>query len=128
MTEFSNPPTFDHAAIAAQNDAFRRHVCLGSPWPDDMPPLDGQLVCTAAVADRGVLFTDTCRRTTGFHSDFPESADPNGLHEFGAFQIRGVNVWWKIDAYDRNYEYGSDNPADPTQTARVLTILFPSDW
>ncbi len=116
------------ARIAEQNDAFRRHVCLGSPLPAGMPPLAGRFVCTAAVAARGELFVQTCRRTTGFHTEFPPESDPNGLHEFGAFQICGTSVWWKIDAYDRAYEYGSEDPGDPDATARVLTVLFPSDW
>lgn len=128
MTDAEIAPEVDLARIAAHNDAFRRHVCLSSPWPENMPPLAGQLVCTAAVDARGPLFVQTCRRTTGFHTDFPPESDTHGLHEFGAFQICGTNVWWKIDCYDRSYEWGSEDPGDPSQTARVLTILFPSDW
>jgi len=32
------------------------------------------------------------------------------------------------DAYDQNFEYGSPNPADPTVTNRVLTILLASEY
>lgn len=118
----------DAAIVAAHNDAFRRHVCLGSPYPDDVPRLEGKLVCTAAVAEKGMLFVDTCRRAVGFFSDFSEDNDPDGHHDFGSIRIGETKVWWKIDAYDRSYEYGSEDPSDPARTARVLTILFPSDW
>ena len=116
------------AKVAAQNDAFRRNACLGSPYPPEVPALEGRLICTAGVAARGALFVNTCQRAIGFFTDFSADNDPDGHHDFGAIQIAGVNVWWKIDAYDRAYEYGSDDPSDPECTARVLTILFPSDW
>lgn len=119
--------TASHAE-SAQSDAFRRHVCLGSPYPDDLPRLEGKLVCTAAVAEKGILFVDTCRRAVGFFSDFSEDDDPDGRHDFGSIRIGETKVWWKIDAYDRSYGYGSEDPSDPARTARVLTILFPSDW
>mgnify|MGYP000209299977 FL=1 len=43
-------------------------------------------------------------------------------------EIMGEKVWWKIDLYDRAYEYGSSNPTSLADTRRVLTILFPSDY
>jgi len=54
--------------------------------------------------------------------------DPNGEHDFGAFDFEGVTYFWKIDYYaDTSYRYGAENPADPT-TARVLTIMAASDY
>ena len=120
--------TPDAAIVAAHNDAFRRHVCLGIPYEDGIPTLEGRFVCTAAVAGRGELFVDTCRRAIGYFSAFSSDDDPNGIHDFGAVKIAGVKVWWKIDAYDREFEYNSDDPSDPARTARVLTIMLPSDW
>ena len=67
-------------------------ACLGSPWPEDIPPLEGQFVCTAALSAKGALFVQTCRRITGFYTAFPPESDPKGLHEFGAFRIGGTNV------------------------------------
>ncbi|WP_299654270.1 DUF3768 domain-containing protein [uncultured Jannaschia sp.] len=128
MTDATSRPVFDHARIAEQNDAFRRHVCLGGPWPEDMQPLAGRLDITDNVLVRGQLFTNTCLRTTGFHNSFPKDADPNGIHAFGVFRICDVEVWWKLDCYDQAYERGADDPADPSRTARVLTILLPLDW
>lgn len=36
-------------------------------------------------------------------------------------------VFWRIDAYDRNLRFYSEDPADPTVTRRVLTIMLTSD-
>lgn len=60
--------------------------------------------------------------------DFSEDNDPYGTHEFGMLDIDGERVMFKIDAYDQNLEYGSPNPADPSVTTRVLTILLASEY
>ena len=60
--------------------------------------------------------------------DFSEDNDPYGTHEFGMLEIEGERVMFKIDAYDQNLEYGSPNPADPSVTTRVLTILLASEY
>ena len=117
----------DATKVAEQNDAFRRHVCLGSPWPEDMQPLVGKLNITDNVLVRGPLFTKTCLRSTGFHASFPKDADPKGLHASGTFRICDVDVWWKLDCCNPAYERGSADPADPSRTARVLTIMLSLD-
>ncbi|WGI21809.1 DUF3768 domain-containing protein [Amylibacter sp. IMCC11727] len=49
-------------------------------------------------------------------------------NSFGAFEVDGQSVWWKIDLYDKSYLMGSVMPADTDKTRRVLTIMFPSDY
>lgn len=119
----------DAARVAEQNDAFRRRVCLGSSYPPEMPSLAGRLVCTAGVSAKGMRFVNACLRATGFFTDFPKDNDPDGFHDFGAVQIAGTNVLFKIDHYaDADMEWGSEAPDDPARTFRVLTILLASDW
>ncbi len=60
--------------------------------------------------------------------DFSEANDPYGTHEFGMFDVDGEQLMFKIDAYDRNLEYGSPDPADPSVTTRVLTVLLASEY
>lgn len=60
---------------------------------------------------------------------FGEDNDPYGEHDFGAFDQDGVGkVFWKIDAYDPTLTMGSADPADPTLTRRVLTILLAEEY
>lgn len=60
--------------------------------------------------------------------DFDEGNDPYGTHEFGTLNIDGQDIWFKIDAYDQNLEYGSPDPSDPSVTQRVMTILLPDEY
>lgn len=59
---------------------------------------------------------------------FTEDNDPRGEHDFGALTIAGSHIFWKIDYYDPSMLCGSENPADPMRTARVLTILLAEEY
>jgi hypothetical protein len=54
--------------------------------------------------------------------------DPHGEHDFGAFEVAGVRFFWKIECYDRAMEFGSEDPSDPAQTTRVLTIMLADEY
>ncbi|WP_319312356.1 DUF3768 domain-containing protein [Shinella sp.] len=60
---------------------------------------------------------------------FTPNNDPYGEHDFGGFtDPEAGRVFWKIDYYDTDYRYGSDNPADPTVTRHVLTVMLASEY
>ena len=121
--------TPDAARIAAQNDAFRRAVTTcppGIPMPEG---LRGRVVFTQAVAARGLPFQLQCLLEIAAITAFEPENDPEGWHDFGAIEVRGERVWFKLDLYsDERMEWGSDRPDDPSLTYRVMTVLFPSDW
>ncbi len=60
--------------------------------------------------------------------NFTTANDPYGEHDFGSFDYKGQKIFFKIDYYDLNYEYMSENPADPTITNQVLIIMLASDY
>lgn len=59
---------------------------------------------------------------------FTKDNDPHGEHDFGAFELVGRKFFWKIDYYDKQCEFGSENPADPDNTMRVLTLMLAADY
>ena len=112
------------AIIAQQNDAFRTSVTASVKAPG-VPP--GKLVMTAGIAAQSGEFRAALIGALIAFDAFDTDSDPYGLHEMGVLKIEGESVWFKFDFYDENFEYGSEAPADPARTRRVLTLLFPSE-
>jgi hypothetical protein len=56
--------------------------------------------------------------------EFNAGNDPYDEHDYGAFTLRGREVCWKIDYYDAAMDWGSNDPANPDITTRVLTVML----
>jgi hypothetical protein len=124
-TVLQNNPTTEAATIAAQNDAFRKSIMFFND-AEDTPK--GQFVMTSGVAAMGPDARLAATRQVAAFEAFTPDNDPHGWHEFGAVEVFGTTIWFKVDLYDVNYEMGSDEPTDPEQTRRVLTMLLPSEY
>ncbi|MEB3286889.1 MAG: DUF3768 domain-containing protein [Vampirovibrionales bacterium] len=61
-------------------------------------------------------------------NDFSKDNDPHGEHDFGSFKHAGQKIFWKIDYYDPTLTYGSEDPANPEITTRVLTIMLAEEY
>ena len=72
-------------------------------------------------------FAMVLRRVCRF-ADFNPDNDPHDERDFGAVEVAGMKLFWKIDYYDLSMEAGSPDPADPEVTARVLTIMLASEY
>ena len=59
---------------------------------------------------------------------FSQDNDPYSEHDFGSIEEAGETVFWKIDYYDKKVEYGSEDPSDPEQTTRVMTIMSAEEY
>ena len=59
---------------------------------------------------------------------FSADNDPHHEHDFGSFELEGEKLFWKIDYYDSDLTYGSEDPNDVEKTHRVLTIMLASDY
>lgn len=86
-----------------------------------------------------IMITQGVRAITGFdaevlatelanYSDFDPDNDPHGERDFGCLTLWGYDLLWKVDAYDRELKFGSDDPANPEVTHRVLTVLLAREW
>ena len=68
------------------------------------------------------------REKVELFSEFTPGNDPYEEHDFGVIHHGEHTVFWKIDYYDRNLEFGSEHPEDPAQTTRVLTIMLKEEY
>jgi hypothetical protein len=59
---------------------------------------------------------------------FTADNDPHGEHDFGAFELGGEKLFWKIDTYDRDEQHGAEDPSDAASTLRVLTVMLASEY
>jgi len=104
------------ARIQALNDHFRRTMH------------GGRLVVTNGVRSLGHSQLSRLVQQVQEHSDFGANNDPHGEHDFGAIDFNGRRVFWKIDYYDEELKYGSEDPSDPGITTRVLTIMLAEEY
>ncbi len=61
-------------------------------------------------------------------NNFTKANDPYNEHDFGSFDYNGEKIYWKIDYYDKSYQYLSENPANPEVTNRVLTVMLADEY
>ncbi len=129
------------ATLADQNDAFRKLVRDAALYHDGRVAcqwrgklLNGQVTRTPGVAARfgnGDAMLSLLTLVASF-ADFTEANDPLGEHNFGNIKLtvngESVTVYWKFDYYDPTMEWGSDDPADPALTFRLLTILCSDEY
>ena len=80
-------------------------------------------ICTLPPQDQSAIR----ERVEKFDAFTPDN-DPYGEHDFGAFVHKGNRIFWKIDYYNTTLTAGSEDPSDPKQTVRVLTIMLASEY
>lgn len=100
--------------IAQLNDALRKD------W------IGGSVVMTSGVANHPAK-EEIIAAVRAF-DDFTEGDDPYGEHDFGALDVAGERIFWEIDYYDPQYQFGSEDPSDPAKTGRLLTILLAEEY
>ena len=104
------------ARIRELNDAFRKTFA------------GGRVLLTSGVdalprADKAALLLKV--RT---FDDFNRDNDPHGEHDFVDIEHDGEKYFAKLDYYDPSMQGGSEDPSDPSQTIRVLTIMCADEY
>lgn len=104
-------------AIRTLNDRFR---CQGVG--------NGMIMVTRGVHAEGDDFVASVVNAVRDFDQFDRDNDPHGEHDFGALEVAGSRIFFKIDYYDLGLSAHSSNPADDSVTRRVLTIMLASEY
>jgi len=103
-------------SIRTLNDRLRQHLTTGVA------------VITPGVAALGQEAVDRIVKTIAVFDDFCHANDPYAEHDFGAFEVDGHKLFFKIDYYDPSLTCHSPDPADPATTKRVITIMLADEY
>ncbi len=87
------------------------------------PSRSSPLECCATLTRLGVVADRRCRLRRNTKDN-----DPHHEHDFGNFELDGVTYFFKLDYYTPDMEGGSEDPADPAKTTRVLTIMRADEY
>jgi hypothetical protein len=104
------------ARIRALNDQLRQNFA------------EGIAVMTPGVAALGTEAVERIVMTIAVFDDFCHANDPYEEHDFGAFDVDGCTIMFKIDYLDRELSMHSPDPADPLVTQRVITIMLAEEY
>jgi hypothetical protein len=102
--------------IRALNDELR-HKLIG-----------GTAVMTPGVAALGQEAVARIVKTIEVYDDFCHANDPHEEHDFGAFDVDGHRIFFKIEYYDDSLSMHSPDPSDPSVTKRVIPIMLAEEY
>ncbi len=103
-------------AIRKLNDELRQNLTTGTA------------LITAGVAALGPEAVARIIKTIAVYDDFCHANDPYEEHDFGAFEVEGQKLFFKIDYFDKTLTCHSPDPSDPTVTERVITIMLAEEY
>jgi len=113
--------------IAQQNDEFRSNI---GKLLLEVSKVKGKYVTSSGFSELTFEHQLEARDRIQAFDDFTQNNDPHGEHDYGRFQLdeNRQDIVWKIDYYDPNYEFGSEDPSNLAQTRRVLTVMLPCEY
>jgi Protein of unknown function (DUF3768) len=129
--------------LATARERTKRIACLNDAARSAMG-----VACTAVatVGFRSLPEADQSqvRELIETYDVFDEDNDPHGERDFGCVYQLGDGRWtterprlcdderervfWKLDYYDRDLQFGSEDAANPAVTRRVLTIMLADEY
>jgi hypothetical protein len=106
----------DTDTIRKLHDAFRRSLAGGCVVKTDgiaaLPEMDQvEIILRIRMFD-----------------DFNKPSDPYGEHDFGSLYASGNKVFFEIEYFDKDLNFGSENPTDPEMTTRIMTVMLANEY
>lgn len=135
-------------SAALENSAAAREQTVRIARLNDLARRAMGVACTAVATAGFRSLTDNdqsqVRELIETFDAFTDDNDPYGERDFGTIyqltdgcwtterprsqDVERERVFWKLDYYDRNMEFASEDAANPAVTQRVLTIMLSDEY
>lgn len=102
--------------ICRLNDQFRKTA------------IGGMIMTTPGVQAQEPQVIKQIMSAVQTYDQFSTDNDPYAEHDFGSFEVEDLKLFWKIDYYALDLLAGSEDPANPEITKRVLTIMLREEY
>lgn len=89
---------------------------------------NGRVVVTKGLQALGLPAVRDVLAAVAVFSDFNPDNDPHGERDCAVMTVGEHRIIWKIDYYDADLQFASDDPADPAMTIRLLTIMLADEY
>ncbi len=106
----------DTERIRMLNDQLRRDLT------------GGRAVMTPGIAALGSEAVQRLVQTIATFDDFCTANDPHGEHDFGAFDTRASRSFSKSIISTKTCNFHSPDPANPSVTERVITLMLADEY
>ncbi|MHC4946384.1 MAG: DUF3768 domain-containing protein [Planctomycetota bacterium] len=90
--------------------------------------IGGRIMITSGIKALGTVKIARILSAVADFDDFSGDNDPHGEHDCAVLTKEGIKIIWKIDYYDPSMTKGSEDPSDPEQTTRVMTVMLAEEY
>ena len=88
----------------------------------------GTIVITRNVRGLEGLNAPELATAVANYDGFDEDNNPHGERDMGHFVLFDTDLYFKIDYFEQDLKFGSDDPTDASLTHRILTIMTKADF
>ena len=112
---------YKRSKIANDNDKLRQNILL-------CPLGKNKLVLSHDVSRLNLIDGIEVLKLVREFKTFTSGDDPYGEHDFGSFDFKDISYFWKIDYYDNDLKFHSEDKLNAEKTIKVLTVLRASEY
>ena len=114
--------------ISRLNDSLRQHIFDDVIFKATTLHRKDKIVLSKEVSELNNKDKRKVLRLVKEFDTFNKEDNPYNENDFGAFNYKDTNFFWKIDYYDNDLHYHSEDNTNTEKTIRVLTVMKASEY
>ena len=114
--------------IASNNDSLRHHLFDDAIFKATTIHRKDKIVLSKGVSELDNKDKMKVLRLVKEFDTFTHDDDPFKEHDFGAFDFKDIKYFWKIDYYDNDLKFLSEDKTNAEKTIKVLTVMKASEY